>query len=115
MKNQWSGPAVVAAIIIIIVHWVATVLRTGAWPASYPPRFDDMRLMLEGLDCARRGIDPHLEPDCDWRKRPFNYPSVWLSLSHLGLTAEDTDAVGAMPSGRVASPSTASTESSAPA
>ena len=113
MKNQWSGPAVVAA--IIIVHWVATVLRTGAWPASYPPRFDDMRLMLEGLDCARRGIDPHLEPDCDWRKRPFNYPSVWLSLSHLGLTAEDTDAVGAMPSGRVASPSTASTESSAPA
>src|SRR5262245_35314731 len=93
MKHQWGSPAVVAA--ITIVYWVATVLRTGAWPASSPPRFDDTRLLLEGLDCARRGIVPHLELDCDWRKRPFNYPSVWLSLSHVGLTADDTNAVGA--------------------
>jgi hypothetical protein len=56
--------------------------------------FDDSRLMLEGVDCANRGIDPHLEPDCDWRKRPFNYPSVWLSLSKVGLTVNDTNVVG---------------------
>jgi hypothetical protein len=102
---EWPrrGSAVLAAFIFAYsVAWVSIASYSGdarkAWHVLRVPAmqrsFDDFRVVLEGVDCVRRGINPHLEPGCDWRKRPFNYPSVWLSLSHVGVTVQDTDALG---------------------
>jgi hypothetical protein len=103
MKSQWTSPAVVAAFLLAYgITWWLIASQSGDHPSRWRAlgvpamqrSFDDARLLLEGVDCAKLGRDPHREPRCDWRMRLFNYPSVWLRLSHLGLSARNTNGVG---------------------
>jgi hypothetical protein len=100
---RWpSGAVIVGAFLISYLSlWLVVAGHSGierAWRVVRVPAeqrsFDDARLILEGVDCVRRGRNPHHDTECDWRYRTLNYPSIWLSLRHVGLTVQQTNPIG---------------------
>lgn len=72
--------------------WPAARLgAVGFIPWQTWPPFADLRIVLEACDFARSGGDPLRSVDL-----LYNYPRIWLSLRHLGLTATDTPWLGMM-------------------
>ena len=101
---RWPSGAVIVGAFLISYFSVWSVIAchsgnsTVAWIAMHVPgehrSFDDARLILEGADCAQLGRNPYSDTECDWRYRTFNYPSIWLSIRHVGLTVQQTDIIG---------------------
>jgi hypothetical protein len=102
MRRSASVVILLGFLILYFSIWQLIAFQLGsgyaAWHALRVPAaersYDDARLLLEGLDCVRAGINPYLEVKCDWRFRLFNYPSIWLLPQHVGLTVDQTDAFG---------------------
>jgi len=77
--------------------WIA---RCALWPEAHYgavrlipwqtwPPFGDLRIVLEACDFSRGGGDPLRSSELH-----YNYPRIWLSLRHLGLTVADTTWLG---------------------
>jgi hypothetical protein len=111
-RKRWLGAGIVSIFLIgYSAIWLAIALdfggpngalrvhreyafrRLGNVPIS--PGFDDLRFLLEYIDCKREGTDPYAYPTtCDYRDRAFNYPSTWLIFRYFGLTSKDKDPIG---------------------
>jgi hypothetical protein len=111
-RKPWAGAVIVCFFLIgYSAIWLAIALdfggpdgalrirreyafrQLGNVPKS--PGFDDLRFLLEYIDCKREGTDPYAYPvRCDYRWRPFNYPSTWLLFRYFGFTTKDTDVIG---------------------
>lgn len=99
-KKNWAWLAV---IFVLIAQWVFVI-----WAASnrerhktwdhliiFPmwPAYGDLGALAEGWDDNARGVDPLRQTNDPPR---YNYPRLWLPLSHLGLRSSDTPWLGAL-------------------
>lgn len=92
---------VAASLCVALLVWlfVARVWgTTTAWSVfgvqAMHPSFADLRNLLDGLECSRRGYDVQLQNPCDPWRRPLNYPSLWLLLAPTGIGQEATGPMG---------------------
>ena len=53
-----------------------------------------MRSLTSAWECERRGVDVLPVNPCDPRKRPANYPRLWLAAAPFGLDESDTAVLG---------------------
>jgi hypothetical protein len=97
LDGRWLLVAALACYFgLLIGGWAAN--GTAPWVrfrvAAATPSFLDMRSITTGWECTRKGVDPLPLNPCDPRRRPANYPRIWLKLSWLGLGEGSTVALG---------------------
>ncbi|HTJ78573.1 MAG TPA: glycosyltransferase family 87 protein [Rariglobus sp.] len=63
-------------------------------PAVDSPAFYDLQVILWGIEVSAQGRDPYHEPPPEGASYFYNYPSIWLHLSSLGLNLEWTRPLG---------------------
>jgi hypothetical protein len=91
-----SGTVIVATIIVTL----GTLLFSGSWigwdltwrsfgVTPLHPYFFDMHALTDHVACAKQGFNPYELNTCD-PLLPFNYPPIWLWLSHLGIDGTDS-------------------------
>ena len=91
-----SGTVIVSSLFIALFvllylghlnGWDPTWRTFGVTPLE--PHFFDMHAVTDHSDCASKGFNAYVLNPCDPRT-PFNYPPIWLSLSHLGIDGSDS-------------------------
>jgi hypothetical protein len=88
----------IAASIVWVYFLVVAVGGRATWerlrvPVERPAFFD-LRSLTSAWECEREGIDVLPVNPCDPRRRPANYPRLWLVVAPLGLDESDTVALG---------------------
>jgi hypothetical protein len=85
-----SPTAILIAAALVMLAVLAALgggsVQQGVFWFGIPPLkpvFADLRLVLSGVDCTVTGHNVLEANPCDPWKRPFNYPTLWLSV--LGL------------------------------
>ncbi len=86
--------AVLASVLCVAVALWLGVAKHGSVAAAWQmlrapaktPLFIDSFMLTDASECARAGLDPYLVSTFDPIGRLFNYPPIWLSLRHLGVT-----------------------------
>ena len=63
----------------------APVTASGPW--------EDAGTITYNIDCKEKGLNPYRVP-CAPGDRNYNYPPVWLQLSHLGVHVKSTPVLG---------------------
>jgi hypothetical protein len=94
-------PALAAITLLSILLAVGTHVRgtlPAAWEAfgivSSTLDFEDLRGVTHSIDCVNAGQDPYSVRSFDPWHRLYNYPPIWLSLRHLGVTSRTTNLIG---------------------
>src|SRR5579862_4966033 len=86
-----SGTVIVAAILATLgtllffgnwIGWDLTWRSFGVTPLH--PYFFDMHALTDHVACSTQGFNAYELNTCD-PLMPFNYPPVWLWLSHVGI------------------------------
>lgn len=96
-------PVILTYVFILATLAIGTVVRGDldkAWMIfSIPalkPYFADTRGITYAIDCVLSGQNPYFVNTFDPWHRYFNYPPVWLSLRHLGVTSATSNLIGTL-------------------
>lgn len=95
-KHPWAFTVALAAILFLVAILVAGRDPVfGLWGVRcMKPDFPDTHGITSGIEWAREGGDPLVSNPRDPWARTFNYPRVWLGLSHLGIGQEHSVPIG---------------------
>lgn len=94
IDGRWISAGVVTGFLIAVyiagtrTDFVSAWARVGV--EHLIPPFADMRFLTSAVETHRAGGDPFVFSPFDPWLRPLNYPRVWLLLSGIGITANQT-------------------------
>jgi len=96
-------PVILTYVFILATLAIGTVVRGGldkAWMIfgipALKPYFADTRGITHAIDCLLSGQNPYYVNTFDPWHRYFNYPPIWLSLRHLGVTSATSNLLGTL-------------------